>query len=99
MGLGYALTEEYMQEDGVPETGHLSGYHIPTVRDMPSEFFSITVEVADPTGPFGAKGVGEMTTLPTAPAIISAIHDAVGVWVDELPATAETVWRAAQGKL
>ncbi len=93
MGLGYALTEEYMQQDGVPETGFLSGYYIPTVRDMPADFLSTTVEVPDPAGPFGAKGVGEMTTLPTAPAIVSAIHDAVGVWVDELPATPERVWR------
>ncbi len=99
MGLGYAITEEYIQDEGVPKTRHLSDYHIPTVMDMPSEFLSITVEVPDPAGPFGAKGVGEMTTLPTAPAIVSAIHDAVGVWVDELPATAERVWRAVQGKL
>jgi len=39
-----------------------------------------------------------MTTLPTAPAIISAIHDAVGVWIDNLPATAEKVWRAMQSE-
>jgi CO/xanthine dehydrogenase Mo-binding subunit len=96
MGLGYALTEEYIQQEGVAKTRHLSEYYIPTVKDMPREFTSLIVEVPDPTGPFGAKGVGEMTTLPTAPAIISAIHDAVGVWIDEFPATAERVWRALQ---
>jgi CO/xanthine dehydrogenase Mo-binding subunit len=99
MGVGYALTEEYIQQEGMAKTTHLSDYYIPTVMDMPQEFFSMTVEVPDPTGPFGAKGVGEMTTLPTAPAIISAIHDAVGVWIDEFPATAERVWRAMRGEV
>jgi CO/xanthine dehydrogenase Mo-binding subunit len=98
MGLGYALTEEYIQQEGMAKTRYLSEYYIPTVKDMPGEFTSVTVEVPDPSGPFGAKGVGEMTTLPTAPAIISAIHDAVGVWVDEFPATSERVWRAMQGR-
>jgi CO/xanthine dehydrogenase Mo-binding subunit len=96
MGLGYALTEEYIQDEGLPKTRHLSDYHIPTVLDMPPDFFSVTVEVPDPAGPYGAKGVGEMTTLPTAPAISSAIHDAIGVWVDELPVAPEKVWRAMQ---
>jgi CO/xanthine dehydrogenase Mo-binding subunit len=96
MGLGYALTEEFIQKEGLVKTRRFSEYHIPTVVDMPREFIPLIVEVPDPTGPFGAKGVGEMTTLPTAPAIISAIHDAVGVWIDNLPATAEKVWRAMQ---
>jgi len=96
MGLGYALTEEFIQEEGTVKTRRFSEYYIPTVADMPREFVPIIVEVPDPTGPFGAKGVGEMTTLPTAPAIVSAIHDAVGVWIHNLPATAEKVWRALQ---
>ena len=98
MGVGYALTEEYIQQEGVPKTRHLADYYVPTVMDMPHEFESLTVEVPDPTGPYGAKGVGEMTTLPTAPAILSAIHDAVGVWIDEFPATAERVWWAMRTK-
>ncbi len=98
MGLGYALTEEFIQKEGLVKTRRFSEYHIPTVVDMPREFESLIVEVPDPTGPFGAKGVGEMTALPTAPAIISAIHDAVGVWIDDLPATAEKVWCTMQGR-
>jgi len=98
MGLGYALTEEFIQKEGLVKTRRFSEYHIPTVADMPREFVPLIVEVPDPTGPFGAKGVGEMTTLPTAPAIISAIHDAVGVWIDNLPATAEKVWRAMRSR-
>jgi len=96
MGVGYALTEEYIQQEGVPKTRYLADYYVPTVMDMPHEFTSITVEVPDPSGPYGAKGVGEMTTLPTAPVVISAIHDAVGVWIDEFPATAERVWWATR---
>ena len=96
MGVGYALTEEYIQQESAPKTSYLADYYVPTVMDMPREFTSVTVEVPDPTGPYGAKGIGEMTTLPTAPAILSAIHDAVGVWIDEFPATAERVWWAMQ---
>lgn len=94
MGLGYALMEEFVQQDGWMRTHKLSDYTIPTVLDMPPEVVSILVEVADPTGPYGAKGVGEMTTLPTAPAILNAIHDATGVRIASLPATAEKVLAA-----
>jgi CO/xanthine dehydrogenase Mo-binding subunit len=94
MGLGYALTEEYLQSDAVSGTSGFSQYFIPTAADMPRELISITVERPDPTGPYGAKGVGEMPTLPTAPAIIAGVHDAVGIWLHRLPATAERVWLA-----
>jgi CO/xanthine dehydrogenase Mo-binding subunit len=100
MGVGYALTEHYIQQEGRPRTRRFSEYHIPTVLDMPRQFQSIAVESApDPNGPFGATGLGETPTLPTAPAITNAIHDAVGVWIDDLPANAERVWRALQGHL
>jgi CO/xanthine dehydrogenase Mo-binding subunit len=52
------------------------------------------LEIPDPTGPFGAKGAAEHTTKDLAPAIVHAIHDAVSVWIDSLPATPERVWRA-----
>ena len=91
MGQGYALMEEYVQQEGVVKTRKFSEYFIPTVVDTPRELVSLIIEVPDPTGPYGATGVGEMTTIPTAPAIISAIHDATGVWIEELPATAEKV--------
>jgi CO/xanthine dehydrogenase Mo-binding subunit len=94
MGVGYALTEEFLQQDAIPRTRRFSEYFIPTVLDMPAELTSVAVEVEDPTGPFGAKGLGETPTLPTAPAIANAIHDATGVWLDRIPATSEQVWRA-----
>jgi CO/xanthine dehydrogenase Mo-binding subunit len=95
MGVGYALTENYIQWEGRPRARRFSEYHIPTVLDMPREFESIAVESApDPKGPFGATGLGETPTLPTAPAITNAIHDATGVWINDLPASPERVWRA-----
>lgn len=97
MGVGYALTEEFIQVDGRIKTAHLSEYKIPTLADMPKQLESILTEVPDPNGPYGATGLGEMPTLPTAPAILNGIHDAAGVWLNELPATPERVWRALQG--
>ncbi|MBC7257648.1 MAG: molybdopterin-dependent oxidoreductase [Chloroflexi bacterium] len=98
MGVGYGLTEEYMQQDARPRTRHFSEYFIPTVLDMPRELVSLAVEVEDPTGPFGAKGLGETPTLPTAAAIANAIHDATGVWLNRIPATSEMVWRAIHSR-
>ncbi len=94
MGVGYALMEEFVQKDGRVMTRNFSEYLIPTVLDMPFELVSIDVEVPEKTGPFGAKGMGEMPTLPTAPAILNAIHDAVGVRLGRIPATPERLWRA-----
>jgi len=98
MGVGFGQTEEYLQIDGRPRTRRFSEYQIPTVLDMPKELVSVIVEVQDPTGPFGAKGLGETPTLSTAPAILNAIHDATGVWLPRIPATSEEVWRALQGQ-
>jgi len=94
MGVGYALMEEFRQREGYVYTRNFSEYLIPTVLDMPYEFESINVEMPEETGPFGAKGMGEMPMLPTAPAILNAIHDAVGIRLNRIPATAERVWQA-----
>ncbi len=98
MGVGYGLTEEFILQEGVPRTRRFSEYFIPTVLDMPKELASVAVEVEDPTGPFGAKGLGETPTLPTAAAIANAIHDATGIWLKRIPATSEVIWRAIHGK-
>lgn len=94
MGLGYALMEDFMQQEGLVRTHSFAEYLIPTVLDMPPEVIPLIVEVPDPTGPYGAKGLGEMPTLPTAPAILNAIRDAVGVRLQRLPATAEAILHA-----
>ena len=89
MGLGFALMEEF--EPG--KTASMKDYHIPTCADMP-EIVPIIVESPEPSGPFGAKGVGEPALIPTAPAVLNAIADALGTRVYALPATLERVLAA-----
>lgn len=96
MGVGYTLTEHYIQQEGRPRTRRFSEYTIPSIQDMPRELVNIDVEVPDPYGPFGATGVGENPTLPTAPAILNALANAAGVRLTHLPATPERVWRTLQ---
>jgi len=91
---GYAVLEEYKHKDGRVLTDQLSTYLIPTIWDIPEKVESVFVEVPDPNGPWGARGVGELPLLPVAPAIAAAIHDATGVWINEFPFTPERVLRA-----
>jgi len=94
MGLGQALMEELLIEKGAIKTPTLAQYLIPTSLDMPEDMSVSIVEEAEPSGPFGAKGVGEPASIPTTPAILSAIYDAVGARVTKLPATSERVFQA-----
>ena len=98
MGLGSALMEElhpyYPTLEHYP-TGFFS-YMLPTAKDVP-ELDAVIVEMGSKSGPYGAKGIGEMTANSQAPAIINAIHDAIGVWITDLPATSEKVLRAIEG--
>jgi CO/xanthine dehydrogenase Mo-binding subunit len=71
-------------------------YKILTARDIP-EVQTILVESEEPTGPFGAKSIGEVAINGPAPAIANAIYDAVGVRIRDLPITPEKVWRALRG--
>ncbi len=96
MGLGCALMEELVVEKGVIKTSTLAQYLIPTSLDMPEDMCVNIIEESEPSGPFGAKGVGEPASIPTAPAILSAIHNAVGARVTELPATGERVLNAVK---
>ena len=91
---GYALMEDYKTKDGRVLTDQLSTYLIPTIWDIPEKVETVLVEVPDPNGPFGARGLGELPFLTVAPVIGAAIHDATGVWVDEFPFTPERVLRA-----
>jgi CO/xanthine dehydrogenase Mo-binding subunit len=91
---GYALLEDYKTKDGRVLTDQLSTYLIPTIWDIPESVESVLVEIPDPNGPWGARGVGELPLLPVAPAIAAAIHDAIGVWINEFPFTPERVLRA-----
>src|SRR6266511_2572710 len=91
---GYALMEDFKTKDGHVLTDQLSTYLIPTIWDIPEKVETVLVEVPDPNGPWGARGLGELPFLTVAPVIGAAIHDATGVWVDEFPFTPERVLRA-----
>lgn len=88
---GYAILEKFVQKDGYVLTPHLSTYLIPGILDIPEKVKSVIIEHADPLGPWGARGMGEMPYIPLAPAITAALHDATGVWFDDFPLTPERV--------
>jgi xanthine dehydrogenase molybdenum-binding subunit len=90
MGLGNALTEEFIVESGKVVTDHLARYRIPSITHTP-KITSFIVEHATAEGPFGAKGVGEIVSIPTTPAITNAIYNAVGVRFDSLPVDQEKI--------
>ncbi len=90
IGQGFALLEEF--EPGVTES--LKDYHLVTATDMP-EVVPILVESHEPSGPFGAKGIGEPALVPTAPAILNAIDMALGQRIYQLPASLERVLEAS----
>jgi CO/xanthine dehydrogenase Mo-binding subunit len=92
MGLGFTLMEEVLLKNGRIMNPSLSQYFVATSLDMP-ETQSWLVEAEEPSGPFGAKGVGEPALIPTAPAILNAIYAAIGFRAKELPVTPEKVWR------
>jgi len=89
--VGWATCENLIYEEGRVLTPHLSTYLIPTIADVPEELEPIIVEEPDPRGPWGVRGMGEMPFIPLAPALVDAVHDALGVWIDQLPLTAERI--------
>ena len=88
---GYAIMEDLQVKDGRIQNPNLSTYLIPGVLDKPAVVDSVIMEIPDPAGPWGARGMAEMPFIPLAPAIAAALHDATGVWFDELPLTPERV--------
>jgi CO/xanthine dehydrogenase Mo-binding subunit len=92
--LGYALLENFQMRDGYVLTPYFSTYLLPTAMDMPTEIYPVILELADPNGPYGARGVAEMPLVPFTAAVAVAIHDAVGVWLSEQPMTPERVLSA-----
>ena len=95
-GIGYGLLEDMRTDAGRLLTPSLMHYLIPTALDAPDASEADYVEEPFPGGPYGARGVGEHAVKDAAPALVAAIHDAVGVWIDSPPATPEKVWRAIQ---
>jgi xanthine dehydrogenase molybdenum-binding subunit len=90
MGLGNALTEQFIVENGQVVTDRLARYRVPSIAQTP-EIISLVVEHPTEDGPFGAKGVGEIVSIPTTPAITNAIYNAVGVRFDRLPVDQEVI--------
>jgi CO/xanthine dehydrogenase Mo-binding subunit len=98
MGIGHALFDELVFDEGQMINGTLLDYQLPSVRDLPDRITPVIVESPHRTGPFGAKGVGETGIIPVAPAIANAVRDAVGVRIPRLPLTPERVLTAIEEK-
>jgi len=97
-GFATALYEDIRySKQGKLLNPNFTDYKIPTAKDTPVEIVPIIIEVAQPDGPFGARGVGEHTMIPTAPIIANAVEDAVGVRIKTMPVTAEKVLLALKG--
>jgi CO/xanthine dehydrogenase Mo-binding subunit len=97
MGLGEALMEEQTFRKGLHKWPSMLEYKSPTFLDMP-EVETFIVETIDPEGPYGAKEAGQGPLLPVIPAVSSAVFDALGVWIDEIPVTPEKVIEALRRK-
>ncbi|MBQ0904998.1 xanthine dehydrogenase family protein molybdopterin-binding subunit [Micromonospora sp. U21] len=94
MGLGHALFDELVFDQGQMLNGTLLDYQLPSVKDLPGKLTPIIIESPHASGPFGAKGVGETGIIPIAPAVANAVRDAVGVRITRLPLSPERVLQA-----
>lgn len=95
--LGQGLMEDYRLAQGQTTTPSFAKYILPTSLDVP-HVTSVIVEDRDPIGPLGVKGIGEPAMVPTIPAVMNAIYDAIGVRVTSLPATPERILEALAKK-
>ena len=93
MGIGFALTEHFIQEDARPWTNVMARYKTPSIEHAPA-ISSYIVEDPVAAGPYGAKGVGELPSIPVAPAITNAIQRATGIRVRSLPVDQDELLRA-----
>lgn len=100
MGIGSALLEEVIVDNGVMLNPQFADYKIPTTLDCPDldNYRSAIIETAHRDGPWGAKGIGEGTMVCSAPAIANAIYDAIGIRFHEIPITPEKVLKALKQK-
>jgi len=89
--VGYAVMENFIEKEGKVLSRELSTYLIPTVLDIPKEMDIMVMEIPDPRGPWGARGLGEVMNMCLVPAVTAAVHDAIGVWFDHFPLVPEEV--------
>jgi xanthine dehydrogenase molybdenum-binding subunit len=85
MGIGHALTEEFIVENGEIFTDSLSRYRMPSIKHVPEDIKVIIVEDPTTEGPYGGKGVGEISTMPVPPAIVNAVYNACRVRLNRIP--------------
>ena len=99
MGMSWAILENLYPSYPNPQhqPRDFSQYSLITAMDTP-ELETEMVECPSTNGPFGAKGIGEMTANPPGPAVVSAVHDAIGVWITDIPITPEKVLKALEAK-
>lgn len=97
MGIGYAIMEEVNLNKVEIKNKNFSDYIIPTSKDIP-KIKSYFIEEIEESGPYGAKGLGEPAMIPTAPAVLNAIYDAVGVRIYDMPATCDKLLLAIKNK-
>jgi carbon-monoxide dehydrogenase large subunit len=95
-GMSSGLFEALRLKDGKPLNPSFVDYRIVTAMDAPREIAAAIVETAQDDGPWGARGVGEHTMVPTAPAIANAVYDAIGIRFNDMPMTAEKIYLAMQ---
>jgi CO/xanthine dehydrogenase Mo-binding subunit len=91
MAIGYALYEDVRLKDNQRWVDSFTEYLLPTALDVPDSIEVILLELPEPSGPFGVKGIAEMGLVPVAPAIANAVFDAVGVRATRLPITPERI--------
>jgi CO/xanthine dehydrogenase Mo-binding subunit len=91
--VGYAVLENFVEKEGRVLTHDLATYLIPTVLDIPDEMDIMMLEIPDPRGPWGARGLGEVMNMCLAPAVTAAVYDATGVWFDHFPLVPEEVFK------
>jgi CO/xanthine dehydrogenase Mo-binding subunit len=96
-GLGQTLYEDFIMDRGKTLNPTFLDYKMPLSMDVPN-IKLIDIVTDDPDGPFGAKEASEGSIVSAPPAIVSAIHNATGVWMKELPVTPERIWRALKEK-
>jgi CO/xanthine dehydrogenase Mo-binding subunit len=98
MHVGFTMFEKMHIDGGQVTNASLADYKIPGFHDMPAVMENLHLDHGQTNGPFGAKGVGEVSTFCPSPAIANAIDDAVGVRITEMPLTAEAVYRALRAR-
>ncbi len=96
MGIGYGLSEDLVIEDGIVRNPSFRDYKLVTAPEMPEVVFHF-IEKDNANGPYGAKGISELPTIVTAPAIANAVYNAIGVRFNDPPLTPEKIARALHG--